>query len=189
MKKLALIALGFIFSINAHSAIIYTDTTAVTTTGQTYSSIASISGEYSSVFLELTAKGDYTGPTSPQEYIEFYLDGNLLLKWDAATVSPSVSVTVNSAPFDYTISGIVEISDSLWDSLVSDNELVISWVNGPGVNSASVTGPDFVSFSLNGIISDSEPTDTDVSEPTHMIFFSLCMVVFALRRSRMFFKQ
>ena len=122
------LGIGFLFiSSLASAAVITTDTTSITTTGQTYSTSVSLLGQsYSDITIDLTAKGDYGYYSS--ERIQFFIDGDLVADWSYNTAG--INVTENQYAYDYTLSSTLSISDAMWNSWAADDILNISWSNG-----------------------------------------------------------
>lgn len=171
MLKAAVAAVVLSISSFASAGVIISDATDITTTAQEYNTAFNLTDTaYSNILLELTAKGDYGKNSS--EYIQFFIDGNLLAQWTYDTAD--ISVTENYSEYDYTLTGVVSISDALWDTISSDNTLDVMWKNASQVNAyRSQGGADYVSFSLVGV---------EVPEPTTLALFALGLMGLASRR-------
>ena len=174
MKKNFLVGLitglsVFVFTGGANATLIASDSTDIDWTAQTYEKDFTVGiGAYSNVTLDLFAKGDY-GIFS-NEWIKFYIGGILLADWTYTT--PGITVVNNKTSWDYTLSGTVSIADTLYNDLIGDQQLKVSWVNGPYVNAYNQNdngGQDLVSWSVQG---DATP----VPEPATMLLFGTGLV-------------
>ena len=181
MKKFLLIAVGLFFVGSANATLITSNTTNITTTQQSFSTVVNLLDTYENIFLNVTAKGDY-GATQSEEFLKLYIDGVELLNWcagsNSSTSCPNVgvtSVTENSSAIDYTIIGGFAISDLLWSAFSSDSILNISWNNGRGVNNSSTGGSDFVTYSITGDV-------VEASSPAVISLFVLALAGFGFTR-------
>lgn len=177
IKMLKAAVAGLFLSVSgfANAGLIIEDSTDITSDSEEYINAFNLTEtSYENIFMELIAKGDYGG-NSPFEYIELYIDGNLLAKWDYSTIG--ISVTENYAHFDYTLSGVVSISDALWTTISADNILNVTWKNSSEVHFYPTEGgPDYVNFSLQGDLIQQVP------EPSTLAIFALGIIGLASRR-------
>jgi hypothetical protein len=82
------------------------------------------------------------------KHIELFLDGNLILDWGGSTYKHPAP-NVDSSPFGsmkYKLYGNVGIDKILWDSIVADDQIAVSWKQ----HSIGDYVGDYVAFELTG---------------------------------------
>ena len=165
---MVLMASGF-----ANAALIYSDETPITASGQSFSDSVTLSELYENVVLNFVAKGDF-GSNSVVETISFSIDGVNLLVWTWDT--PGITVVSNVVNFDVTLSGTISISQLLWSTLASDDVLNFVWQNSRAVNPYPTEGgSDFVSFSLTGDV-------VETPEPSTLAILAIGLIGLGARR-------
>ncbi|GEA11470.1 hypothetical protein [Alteromonas sp. KUL49] len=175
MKKFLITFFGAVMCMSANAAVITSDFTELTTTGQTYSETVSLNDTYSSVYVDLIIKGDFDNVNV--EWFRLFADGNLLAEWNTSTAG--LTVVTNSATRDYTLSGTFAIAQSLWDSIAADGLLDVSWAIGPFSDPTPTQfGSDFVDYSFNAT-----PSFVQVGAPASLLLIACALFgITSLRR-------
>jgi hypothetical protein len=110
------------------------------------------------------------------KHIELLLDGNQILDWGGSTYvnpAPNIEALGSSA---YRLYGTVNIEQTLWDSILIDNKLSVTW------NQYSVGDPfqanNNVTFIISGI-------PQSVSSPSLYGLFLVCLIsILFLKKKR-----
>jgi len=151
--------------------------TNTTVAGQNYSQTFSLDGKsYSDITFTLYAKGDYGVDVT--ENIAFSLDKLLLGTWSSAKAPYSQE---NSPEYDYTLYGVVSLTEAQWATIAADNLMTVTWKNSASVmaynaNTTLEGGQDFVSFSVQGTLKPAQTQPqpgTAVPEPGTLALFGL----------------
>ncbi len=176
MKRI--ICLSFaccLFTGAANATLISSDTTTITTTGQSYSqSFAVAPSLFSDVVLSLDVFGDY-GQTQANEHFNLFIDGIILADLHANSHAGFTAVTDNPC-CSWHFTGDVSISNALWSTFDNDGMLDVSWTNGSGVN--AIASSNYVTWSLNGVEASSVP------EPATLALVGLGLAGIGFSRKR-----
>lgn len=175
MKKFIASLFFMIFANTAGAALITSNTTEITVTGQNYSTsfTGSLSG-LSNIIIDIVAKGDFDNSTA--EYFKFFIDGTEFANWSTST--SGLTVVENSPTLDYTLTGSISIPQAVWNSLISDGILEIVWQIGPYSDPSPATaGADFITYSING-----DTNITEVSSPGVFILLLLSLGIVCFSR-------
>jgi hypothetical protein len=166
----------------ANAGLILSDTTDVTSLGQTSSIVFDVAGfeNYTDLVFTVNARGDYGRESS--EFIEFLIDDASFGQFSYNT--PGVTSVVgptNNIGYDYVMDFSFTISDVDWNTVyANDSQVTVQWNHSLTVGPSA---PFYVSYSLTGeSTAPTEPDAVPVPEPTTLAIFALGMIGFASRR-------
>jgi len=154
------------FSVASQAAVIdiAKDNTDITIAGQSYSSSDSTSfiltgnslSDFTNVNLEFLAQGDFD--VASEEFLTFKINGNLF-EYKLFSDNTNVSDSMIQGDVNYIQLSVQNISlDSIWNDVVTDNEITIEWLNTAAVGDMdyisdyAATG-DYVSYKITGQVS------------------------------------
>ncbi|MCP4987751.1 MAG: PEP-CTERM sorting domain-containing protein [Colwellia sp.] len=160
---------------SANAGLILSDSTDITTGGQSYSEVFDVSAfqDYINLVFTVSARGDYDG-SDTAEFIEFLIDGNSYGQFHPGTAGVTSAVGPSGQTnYDIIIDFSFTISDLDWNTLfANDSQVNVEWKNGINV------GPSdgfYVSYTLTG-----EPNP--VPAPFSLAVFALALIGFSARR-------
>ncbi len=159
---------------SANAGLILSDSTDITTGGQSYSEVFDVSAfkDYTNLVFTVNARGDYGREAS--EYIEFFIDNNSFGQFNYSTegVTSVVGPTENIG-YDYVIDFSFTISNIDWNTVfANDSLLTVQWENSATVGPSA---PFYVSYSLTG-------EAKAIPAPLSLAVFALALIGFSARR-------
>jgi hypothetical protein len=193
LKFLNTAVAGLILSLSclvstANAGLILEDTTAVDTSGQSYSQIFDVTGfeNYTNLVFTVNARGDYGRESS--EFIEFFIDNMSFgqFSYNSTGVTSAIGATGNIG-YDWVMDFSFTISDVDWNTVfANDSAVKVQWKNEQTVGASNGF---YVNYSLSGTPDDGNVVDpigpVPVPAPTTLALFALALVGFASRK----FKQ
>ncbi len=160
---------------SANAGLILSDSTDITTGGQSYSEVFDVSAfqDYINLVFTVSARGDY-GVTGESEFITFLIDETFFGEFRRDTIGVnSVLGSSGNIGFDYEIDFSFTISDLDWNTFTTnDSQLKVEWSNSANVGSSNGF---YVSYTLTG-----EPSP--VPAPFSLAVFALALIGFSARR-------
>jgi hypothetical protein len=177
--KILLLTIVLFTSVSAYASLIETIASDTTRADASQNLVRShtvefdITKAYQDITLFFNTEDGYN---ASYKHIELLLDGNQILDWGGSTYvnpAPNIEALGSSA---YRLYGSINIEQSLWDSILIDNKLNVTW------NQYSVGDPFQANNNVTFIISG---VPQPVPSPSlHGLFFTCLFSVLFLKKKR-----